>query len=116
MKLKTKLTVGLMFLFIVILLFAIVGILSINRLGRDTALVLKNNHESLMYCNNMLKALETIKIRKDAVQVFDDNLKKQENNITEEGEKEATAELRKNFSELLANPFDPTNYPRSGNH
>ena len=66
MKLKTKLSVSLVFLFIVILLFGIIGILSINRLGNDTALVLKNNHESLMYCNNMLKALETIKIRKDA--------------------------------------------------
>jgi signal transduction histidine kinase/HAMP domain-containing protein len=111
MKLKTKLSIGLVFLFIVILLFGIVGILSINRLGRDTALVLQNNHESLMYCNNMLKALETIKIRKDAVQIFEDNLKKQENNITEEGEKEATQELRKNFGELLANPLDSTNYP-----
>jgi len=111
MKLKTKLSIGLIFLFTVILLFGIVGILSINRLGKDTALVLKNNHESLMYCNNMLKALETIKIRKDAVQLFEDNLKKQENNITEEGEKEATQELRKNFGELVANPFDSTNYP-----
>jgi len=111
MKLKTKLSIGLVFLFTVILLFGIVGILSINRLGNDTALVLKNNHESLLYCNNMLKALETIKIKKDAVQVFEDNLKKQEGNITEEGEKEATQELRKNFGELIANPLDSTNYP-----
>lgn len=111
MKLKTKLSIGLIFLFLVILLFGIVGILSINRLGRDTELVLKNNHESLLYCNNMLKAIETIKIRKDAVQLFEDNLKKQEKNITEEGEKEATGELRKNFGELLANPLDSTNYP-----
>ena len=64
-----------------------------------------------MYCNNMLKALETIKIRKDAVQLFEDNLVKQENNITEAGEKEATLELRKNFGELVANPMDSSNYP-----
>ncbi len=111
MKLKTKLSISLIFLFIVILLFGIIGILSINRLGRDTDLVLKNNHESLMYCNQMLRSLETIKIRKDAVQIFEDNLKKQENNITEEGEKEATQELRKNFGELVANPLDSSNYP-----
>jgi competence protein ComGC len=85
MKLKTKLSLGLIFLFIIILLFGILGILSINRLGRDTDMVLKNNHESLMYCNNMLKALETVKIRKDAVQLFEDNLVKQENNITDAG-------------------------------
>ena len=111
MKLKTKLSISLVFLFAVILLFGIIGILSITRLGNDTALVLKNNHESLLYCNNMLKALETIKIRKDAIQLFEDNLVKQENNITEEGEPEATKELRKNFGELIANPLDSTNYP-----
>lgn len=111
LKLKTKLSIGLIFLFVVILLFGILGILSINRVGSDTALVLKNNHESLLYCNNMLKALETIKIRKDAVQLFEENLVKQENNITEEGEKEATLELRKNFGELVMNPLDSSNYP-----
>src|SRR5450432_611596 len=111
MKLKTKLSISLVFLFIVILLFGIVGMLSINQLGKDTELVLKNNHESLMYCNQMLRSLEVIKIRKDAVQIFEVNLKKQEGNITEEGEKEATQELRKNFSELQANPLDSSNYP-----
>ena len=110
-KLKTKLSIGLVFLFIVILLFGITGILSINRLGRDTQLVLKNNHESLLYCNQMLQALETVKIKKDAVQVFEENLVKQEHNITEEGEKEATRELRRNFGELVANPADSSNYP-----
>src|SRR5450432_847585 len=111
MKLKTKLSISLVFLFIVILLFGIVGMLSINQLGKDTELVLKNNHESLMYCNQMLRSLEVIKIRKDAVQIFEASLVKQENNITEEGEKEATQELRKNFSELQANPLDSSNYP-----
>lgn len=111
MKLKTKLSLSLVFLFVVILLFGIVGILSINRLGNDTEQVLKNNHESLQYCNNMLKSLEVIKIRKDAMQLFEANLIKQEANVTEEGELDATKELRKNFTELVANPFDSSNYP-----
>src|SRR4029077_11986405 len=110
MRLKTKLSLGLIFLFIVILSFGILGIVNINLLSRDANLVLKNNHESLVYCNNMLKALENIKINKDAAQLFEDNLKKQEANITEIGEREATQELRKNFNELLANPDDPSNY------
>jgi len=59
----------------------------------------------------MLKALEDITTRKDAVQLFEDNLKKQEDNITEVGEREATQELRKNFNELLVNPNDFSNYP-----
>ncbi|PWT79225.1 MAG: PAS domain-containing sensor histidine kinase [Bacteroidetes bacterium] len=111
MKLKTKLSLGLIFLFVVILLFGILGLININLLSRDANLVLKNNHESLVYSNNMLKALEDIKTRKDAASIFEDNLKKQENNITEIGEKEATQELRKNFNELLINPADSSNYP-----
>ena len=110
MKLKTKLSIGLVFLFIVILLFGILGMYSINQLGKDTDQVLKNNHQSLMYCNNMLRALEAVNTRKDAVPLFNDNLQRQENNITEEGEKEATQELRKNFGELLADPHDSSNY------
>jgi PAS domain S-box-containing protein len=110
MRLKTKLSLGLIFLFIVILLFGILGIANINKLSNDSNLVLKNNHESLLYCNNMLKTLENVKTRKDAIQSFEDNLKKQENNITEIGEREATQELRKNFNELLTNPDDPSNY------
>ncbi|HEX4849291.1 MAG TPA: histidine kinase dimerization/phospho-acceptor domain-containing protein, partial [Puia sp.] len=111
MRLKTKLSLGLIFLFTVILSFGILGLININLLSRDANLVLKNNHESLVYANNMLKALEVIRIKKDADSVFEENLKKQENNITEVGEKEATQELRKNFNELLANPADSTNYP-----
>ncbi len=111
MKLKTKLSFGLSFLFVVILSFGILSIFYINRLSSDSQKVLKNNHESLVYCNNMLKALEDIPAKKSAVTFFNDNLTRQENNITETGEGFATKELRKNFEELLANPSDPSNYP-----
>ncbi len=109
-KLKTKLTVGLIFLFLVILVFGILGIASINLLSRDADLILKDNYESIIYGNNMLKALEQIKTRKDALTLFDENLKKQEANITEPGEKELTEEIRKNFEELKTAPADPSNY------
>ena len=112
MKLKTKLSFGLSFLFVVILAFGILGIFYINRLSNDSQNVLKNNHESLVYCNNMLKALEDIPLKPNAKKVFEDNLKKQEANITEPGEREATTDLRKNFNELLANPSDVSNYPQ----
>jgi PAS domain S-box-containing protein len=111
MRLKAKLSISLVFLFLVILLFGILGIFYISKLSNDAQLILKNNHESLVYCNNMLNALENFKIRKDAVEQFRDNLSKQQNNITENGEKEATDELTKNFRELLADPSDSSNYP-----
>ena len=112
MKLKTKLLLGLSFLFVVIVIFGSISLYYINRLSNDSKLVLRNNHESLVYCNNMLKALENIPVKKEAETTLENNLKKQEANITEDGEKEATQELRKNFQELLANPMDSSNYPQ----
>jgi signal transduction histidine kinase len=109
-KLKTKLTAGLAFLFGVILLFGILGTYDINLLSRNADLILKNNYESIRYGNNMLKALETLNDKKDAFSSFEENLRKQEANITEPGEKELTDEIRKNFEELKANPKDPSNY------
>jgi signal transduction histidine kinase len=109
-RLKTKLSLGLIFLFIVILLFGVLGLFFINRLSNEGRLVLKNNHESLVYCNRMLQSLEDLRTSKDALDVFRDNLKKQQGNITEVGEKEATDELTKNFNELLMDPADPSNY------
>ena len=58
----------------------------------------------------MLKALEDVDTSKDAMEKFEENLKKQEANITEPGEKEQTEEIRKNFEELKADPKDPSNY------
>ena len=67
MRLKTKLSAGLMFLFTVILVFGILGIVSISRLSHESNQVLKNNHESIVYSNNMLKALDNIGCQKDAL-------------------------------------------------
>ncbi|HTQ28138.1 MAG TPA: ATP-binding protein [Puia sp.] len=115
MRLKTKLSLGLIFLFVVIVSFGILGIVNINRLSRESSQVLKNNYESLVYANNMFKALENIRSQKDAPQIFEENLRKQEANITEVGEKEVTQELRKNYNELLADPADTSNYPEIRN-
>jgi PAS domain S-box-containing protein len=112
MRLKTKLSAGLTFLFTVILVFGILGIVSISRLSHESNQVLENNHESIVYTNNMFKALDNIRTQKDALEIFEDNLHKQENNITEIGEKEVTQELRQDFNELKVNPADPTNYPQ----
>src|ERR1700733_13523465 len=110
-RLKTKLSVGLIFLFVVIVLFGVLGLFYINRLSNEGRQVLQNNHESLVYGNKMLQALEDIRTDKNAVDIFKDNLKKQQGNITEVGEKEATDELARNFGELLIDPDDSANYP-----
>ncbi|MBC7651129.1 MAG: HAMP domain-containing protein [Deinococcales bacterium] len=110
MKLKTKLTIGIGFLFIVILVFGILGIASINRLSSDADKILKNNYETLVYNNNMLKALDELPYSQIALNDFEKNLEKQEKNITEYGEEDATKSLRKNYEELRLQPNDSSNY------
>jgi PAS domain S-box-containing protein len=109
-RLKTKLSLGLVFLFIVIVLFGVLGLFYINQLSKEGRQVLQNNQESLLYCNRMLQSLEDIRTRKDAMAIFSDNLKRQQGNITEIGEKEATDELTKNYNEMLVDPNDSSNY------
>ena len=109
-RLKTKLSLGLIFLFIVIVLFGVLGLFYINQLSKEGRQVLQNNQESLLYCNRMLQSLEDLRTHKDATDIFKDNLKRQQGNITEIGEKEATDELTKNFKEMLVDPADSSNY------
>jgi PAS domain S-box-containing protein len=109
-RLKTKLSLGLIFLFVVIVLFGVLGLFYISQLSKEGRLVLQNNQESLLYCNRMLQSLEDLRTQKDAMDVFKDNLKRQQGNITEIGEKEATDELTKNFNEMLLDPADSSNY------
>ena len=110
MRLKTKLTLGMVFLFVVILAFGILGISFINRLSNGERLILKDNYITLEYCNNMLRALEELPGDTLAARVFERNLALQEANITEPGEGDATHLVRKNFEEMLANPADTSNY------
>jgi signal transduction histidine kinase len=109
-RLKTKLSLGLVFLFIVILLFGVLGLFFINRLSNEGRLVLQNNHESLVYCNRMLQALEEIRTSKDAREMFRANLEKQQANITEVGEREATDALTDHFREMQTGGVDSGNY------
>jgi PAS domain S-box-containing protein len=109
-RLKTKLSLGLIFLFVVIVLFGVLGLFYINRLSDEGRLVLQNNHESIVYANRMLESLENGPGDKNAMETFRDNLKKQQANITEVGEKEATEELTKNFNEMMVDPSDQSNY------
>jgi signal transduction histidine kinase len=106
MRLKTKLIIGLGFLFIVILVFGILSIVSINRLKNNANLVLKNNYETLVYDNNMLEALNKLPADTSAWKIFEDNLQLQEANITEKGENAATIELRNSFNKYKLKPGD----------
>ncbi|WP_419789114.1 ATP-binding protein [Mucilaginibacter sp. X5P1] len=104
MNIKTKLTFGLLFLFVVIICFGVLGIYYVNRLSNDASKILKDNQISVEYCSQMLKALDEIPGDSSKIAVFEKNLKLEENNITEPGEFEATAEVRYLFEQLKKDP------------
>ena len=106
MNIKTKLSLGTGFLFFVILLFGILSMVSIYRLKTASALVLKNNYETLVYSNNMQEALDKLNDDASFKNVFEQNLRKQQNNITEHGEKEVTQKIFENF-QLLGTSTKP---------
>ena len=101
MKIKTKLTLSVGLLFLMIILLSVVGALYINALKKDTENILDANYSSLEYSKNMLLTLEenTTKSLKE----FEVSLLKQEKNLTEIGESEATKNLRKNFTQYTKN-------------
>jgi PAS domain S-box-containing protein len=103
-KMQTKLTFGLLFMFVVIICFGGLGIFYVNRLSSDAGKILKDNHISVEYCNHMLKALDDIPGSPNQLALFEQNLQMEERNITEPGEGEATAEVRSLFEELKKEP------------
>lgn len=95
MKIKTKLTLGVGLLFLLIILLSVVGATYSNKLKQDTENILVANYNTLEYSRHMLVSLEDGSEK--ANQKFEINLQNQEHNISEIGEKETTEDLRNNF-------------------
>ncbi|MCW1963220.1 ATP-binding protein [Chryseobacterium viscerum] len=105
MKLKTKLTLGVGLLFLLIVLLSVIGSVYINKLKSDTEKILTANYNSLEFSKNMLLALDNISIDSTvAIADFRKNNKLQEKNLTEFGEREATQNLNMHFSSYLKAP------------
>lgn len=102
MKLKTKLTLGVGLLFLLIVLMSVIGSVYINKLKSDTEKILTANYNSLEFSKNMLLALDKISTDSTiAVNDFQKNNQLQEKNLTEFGEKEATQSLNLHFNSYL---------------
>ncbi|WP_426477451.1 ATP-binding protein [Chryseobacterium sp. CBSDS_008] len=105
MKLKTKLTLGVGLLFLLIVLLSVIGSVYINKLKSDTEKILTANYNSLEFSKNMLLALDNISTDSTvAIADFRKNNKLQEKNLTEFGEREATQNLNMHFSSYLKTP------------
>jgi len=123
MRLKAKVALGTVVLFIFIVSITIVGTLFIYRLSNQANEIIKDNYHSLEYCRelqqNIDKLQETFVLKaytakannidtisstdyKKAEVLFDKYLSNEENNITEPGEKEAVAALKESYQDYLS--------------
>lgn len=108
MKVKTKLTFGVGFLFCLIGVLTGVSIWYLNSLKKDTNNILQANYNTLEYSRNMLLALDEMPENTKAIQTFEYNLENQLKNGTELGELEMTHLLVELFSDLQKDTTDDT--------
>lgn len=100
-RLKTKITLGVLFLYLMLALVSVVGVLLLRGQNEKSRMILQDNYESLEYCQNMLRSLEQMTaIRQPNITVFDRNLTAEETNLTEAGEARAAHEVRVAFTAL----------------
>jgi CHASE3 domain sensor protein len=122
MSLRTKLTLGLAFLFFIIFSLAMYSSYNIQRLSKDADAIIKDNYDSLVYCKNMLLALDDMRtavgnsvIAKQPEQAssyntqlfetgkmaFESNLAKERSNITEIHEVDYVRQLARDYELFL---------------
>ena len=110
MKIKDKLILGLGSLFLLILLIIGLSVFYVNRLSDDTKNILVANYNSLAYSREMLLTLDENILSPDVSQRFEQSLRKQEANVTEIGEREATQKLRIDYENIRNNSKDTSLY------
>mgnify|MGYP006170844993 CR=1 FL=1 len=85
MKIKTKLNLSVGLLFLLIIILSLVSAFYIFSIKKDTQNILKANYITLEYSRNMLSSLDEISNHKpEAIQLFETNLQKQLNPLHQE--------------------------------
>ncbi len=110
MKIKEKLTLGIVFLFIEFLVIALFGAYSIYSISQQSEKIMKDNNLSIQYAENMLQTIDQINALQLAIlfipskknhgnelaglyDKFEETLRKEADNVTEPGEKELLQSL-----------------------
>jgi two-component system, NtrC family, sensor histidine kinase KinB len=104
MSIKTKVALGVVFLFTVIIAIGGIGLYYLHELSQATQNIIRNNYETLEYTQNILKL--TNHHYPGSIDSIEVNLLRQEANITEPQERDATLKLRTTFERYRANPAD----------
>jgi len=99
MSIKNKLRLGIGFLFLMALISSGLADYYLTRLSNDSKAILKDNYRSLEYVKNIELALDYPKTVSNATRIstIENNLTKEEQNITENGEQELADSVRDNF-------------------
>lgn len=102
MKIKTKLRLGFGFLFVVVLLFGSISLYYMNQISVSAKVILKDNYETLSYTREMRSILDQndLPLTPQLQRKFAKQLSLESKNVTENGEGEAVAILKKSFHEL----------------
>jgi two-component system, NtrC family, sensor histidine kinase KinB len=112
LSVKNKIRLGTVFLFLLVVLSGAFSIYYLVKLRGESKNVVKANYETIQYCHQMQKSLDSIGHKTAFIDTFEAQLRKQEANITEPGEPEATMDLRRSFNKLKAGDTTNTNEDR----
>ncbi len=99
-KLKTKVALGGIFLFALLILVGAVSLVYFNKISEEAKAIVKDNYETLNYSRDMIRWMDRLDGNIALLDSFEMSLKQQEGNITEPGEQEMTTRLRKHFNLL----------------
>lgn len=108
MKIKTKLTLGVGLLFLMIVLLSVVSAINIYKQKSDTEKILIANYNSLEYSKNMMLALDKMDSDSTQIQIFKNNLTLESKNLTEIGEDNAYQSLKSHFQNFQQTPNSET--------
>ena len=98
LSVRNKIRFGTIFLFVLLLLTGGAGVYFTITLKNEAKAVLQDNYESISYCHQMQQQLDSVFYNYEvSLKKIDTALERQEHNITEPGERDATATLRKDF-------------------
>lgn len=118
-SIKSKITLGISFMFTVIVILSVLGILFINQLSQKAKGTIKENYHSIEYTINMTNSLNEIQsivisrllekgVKENAqfilaknIKSFEDEQKKESENITEKGERDLVDDLYPLFNDYV---------------
>jgi two-component system, NtrC family, sensor histidine kinase KinB len=114
-SIRTKFSLGIIFLFVIIALLSFFSAYFVNRLSNKTSAILKENHLSVIFARDMSENLMKINLEisncllsnkepdklfiKKEFSFFEKSLALEKNNITEPGEDKLVADIEVNYKE-----------------